>query len=232
MFSFSKIPAMCLALGQRAVRSESIARIFPLVVPRSAKYEEHQAELSPIVVPEGLRIGTETEKGGALYTTRRRREGEIVFQFQGYTRHIKNATPLGLQVEENLFLESDRDDPNRFDEFTNHSCDPNGYAYFNAGKTFFVATRDIEPGEELTFNYNTTEWDMFEQEEVMKERCVFQCFCGAKLCAGMIMGYKYLSLEQRLKWQPYLSPYLARKLRCELETLNVLLFSSENQIVS
>lgn len=173
-------------------------------------------------VPDGLRMGREENKGGALYTTREIKAGEIVFAFQGRVKKIEDATPLALQIGENLFLEVDKYDPYRFDEFTNHSCDPNGYAAFRDGLPYFTAIRDISVGEELAFNYNTTEWDMWEQEAIMKAPSVFACHCKAKNCIGRIMGFRYLSIEQKLKLRPHLSPYLQSKLEQELATLQDL----------
>ncbi len=176
-----------------------------------------------ITVPEGLRIGREADKGGALYTTCAIKAGEVVFAFQGRVKRIEEATPLGLQVGENLFLEADKYDSYRFDEFTNHSCTPNGYAVFRKGHPYFTAIRDIAIGEELTFNYNTTEWDMFEQEAVMKAPSVFICHCKTDNCLGRIMGFRYLPMEQKLRLRPYLSPYLEGKLNEELNGLSDLL---------
>src|SRR5690606_11462248 len=36
----------------------------------------------------------------------------------------------------------------------NHSCEPNCEAQDDDGRIWIVALRDIQPGEELTFNYN------------------------------------------------------------------------------
>jgi len=52
----------------------------------------------------------------------------------------------------------------------------------------FVASRDIEKGELLTFNYLTTEYDMNVE---------FQCICGEQKCFSSIKGYKYLSNEDK-----------------------------------
>ena len=43
-----------------------------------------------------------------------------------------------------------------FPSFTNHSCEPNA-ALDNDG---LYAIKDIQEGEQIFFNYLTTEWDM------------------------------------------------------------------------
>lgn len=70
--------------------------------------------------------------------------------------------------------------------FLNHSCEPNGYV--NCADRTFRALRDIRAGEELTFNYLTTEREMASP---------FECRCGSVKCFGLIRGYKYLAAEQR-----------------------------------
>jgi hypothetical protein len=215
MFTLPKLTSV-QTLGQRSVvhlDSYEIDNHFPRKRRR-------------ITVPDGLRMGRENDKGGALYTTSDIKAGEVVFAFQGRVKKIEDATPMGLQIGENLFLEADKYDPYRFDEFTNHSCNPNGYAQFRKGHPYFTAIRNIEAGEELAFNYNTTEWDMWEQEAVMKAPSVFICHCKTVHCLGRIMGFRYLPIEQKLKLRPYLSPYLKGKLEEELATVTGLLLAT------
>ncbi len=67
----------------------------------------------------------------------------------------------------------------------NHSCDPNvGVAMqLNEGGSYdFVALRDIQEGEELRFDYETTEYVVGAFED---------CMCGADNCRGNIKGFKY-----------------------------------------
>jgi hypothetical protein len=66
----------------------------------------------------------------------------------------------------------------------NHSCDPN--ILIDLSRMELRAIRDIEPGEELTFFYPSTEWDMITP---------FQCLCGSSQCLKRIAGARYLSLN-------------------------------------
>jgi hypothetical protein len=78
--------------------------------------------------------------------------------------------------------------------FLNHSCEPNTVL---RGREF-VALRPIEPGEEVTFDYNTTEYEMAEP---------FTCECGT--CGGRtIGGFARLSPAEREKLAPYIAPHL------------------------
>jgi len=64
--------------------------------------------------------------------------------------------------------------------FLNHSCDPNGY--IDTADRTFRALRNIAAGEEITFNYLTTE---------AKLAAPFACSCGAANCFGQIRGYDF-----------------------------------------
>lgn len=78
------------------------------------------------------------------------------------------------------------DNPDFFWTYLNHSCQPNGY--IDTAELVFRALRKIKRGEECTFNYLTTEYEM---------AAPFICQCGAAGCFGLIQGYKHLSAEQR-----------------------------------
>jgi hypothetical protein len=71
--------------------------------------------------------------------------------------------------------------------YINHSCNPN-CTVENTGRTIWiVAARDIQEGEELSYNYG------FEVEEYAKR----PCNCGAKNCCGYILGRQYWGLIKR-----------------------------------
>ena len=70
-------------------------------------------------------------------------------------------------------------------QFLNHSCDPNigVKKELNKGQSYdFVALRDIDEGEEVRFDYETTEYLVGAFEH---------CMCGAYNCRGTIKGFKY-----------------------------------------
>ena len=76
--------------------------------------------------------------------------------------------------------------------FMNHSCDPNCFAQkwtVNGDiRVGLFAIKDIQPGSELTFNYQ------FETVGDNKK----QCMCGAANCSGLI-GEKPIKEEKRVK---------------------------------
>jgi hypothetical protein len=70
------------------------------------------------------------------------------------------------------------------DDFVNHSCNPN--CRLDVESCQFVALVDIAPGQEITFNYLTSEWEMTEP---------FTCLCDGR--SRLIRGYRFLSSEER-----------------------------------
>ena len=68
----------------------------------------------------------------------------------------------------------------------NHSCDPNCEAIEEGDRVFIYALRDLEPGEELFYDYGL-EIDEPRSPEMEKQ---FACFCGARNCRGTLLGSK------------------------------------------
>ena len=63
----------------------------------------------------------------------------------------------------------------------NHSCDPNCEAWIEEKQIFLYSLRDIEEGEELTFDYG------FDIENYKDHPCL----CGSDNCVGYIVGRDY-----------------------------------------
>jgi len=68
--------------------------------------------------------------------------------------------------------------------YLNHSCDPNTIVDTTA--LTVTAACDIAPGEELSFFYPSTEWEMDRP---------FICLCGTQQCIRLVAGAKYLSAD-------------------------------------
>jgi hypothetical protein len=66
----------------------------------------------------------------------------------------------------------------------NHSCDPN--VILDTEHLKMIARRDIEEGEELSFFYPSTEWEM---------DAPFICLCGASNCIHVVAGARFLPLS-------------------------------------
>jgi SET domain-containing protein len=73
-----------------------------------------------------------------------------------------NPTKYSIQLGKDTHLNLPGDkkniqDPDLYWIYLNHGCEPNGY--INTEDNTFRALRDIQKGEELRFNYFTTEYE-------------------------------------------------------------------------
>ncbi len=93
-----------------------------------------------------------------------------------------------------------------YDCMTNHSCDPN--VIYDEVNHHMIAIKPIYKGDELTVNYNCTNWDEYSN------LIVFNCNCHSNNCGGVIRGLKYLSHDEqtRLIGQGGVSEYCLKKL--------------------
>lgn len=77
--------------------------------------------------------------------------------------------------------------------FINHSCDPNCDAVVEDGRIWIETTRDVEPGEELAYDY------AFELEErhTPAAKRLYPCNCGSAKCRGTLLTRKTKKAEGR-----------------------------------
>jgi SET domain-containing protein len=68
--------------------------------------------------------------------------------------------------------------------FINHSCDPNCEAVEDEGRIFIEAIRNIQPGVELTYDYN------LDRDPPLPRnwRSLYTCRCGAESCRGTMLA--------------------------------------------
>ena len=105
--------------------------------------------------------------------------GDVVASFSAGTISAE-PTYLTVQVgiEKHITLQPE------FLQYINHSCDPN--VFFNTTTMQLVALKPLQPEEEMTFFYPSTEWKMTQS---------FECYCGSHQCIGEIKGAAFLSRE-------------------------------------
>lgn len=127
--------------------------------------------------------------------------GNIVIATRGMIQNGEICSSFAIQVDTTSYIELNGMDA----MYINHSCEPNCFVDFdqiNRGKLIFRALRNITFGEEITFNYNTTEYDMDYW------KCSFSCQCGSANCIDEVKGFRYLGDANKEKIQLLLSPYL------------------------
>jgi uncharacterized protein len=80
-----------------------------------------------------------------------------------------------IQVDDDLFFAAMTDEDLKDEDCINHFCEPNCGI---RGSLQVVARRDIQPGEEITFDYAVTESSDYSM----------RCRCGREYCRRIITG--------------------------------------------
>jgi SET domain-containing protein len=70
--------------------------------------------------------------------------------------------------------------------FINHSCDPNCDAVIDGGRIWIETIREVEPGEELAYDYAY----MLDERHTPAAKRRFPCHCGSPKCRGTILAKK------------------------------------------
>ncbi|NWG17677.1 MAG: SET domain-containing protein-lysine N-methyltransferase [Chloroflexi bacterium] len=130
--------------------------------------------------------------------------GELLLMWAGVLVNLdglRRLPPLtqshSLQVEDDLFLTPLHTEPV---DFVNHSCDPNAGL---SGQIALVALRDIQPGEEICFDYAMSDGTPYDE---------FVCRCGAPNCRGRVTGEDWKLPDLQARYRGYFSPYLQRRI--------------------
>ncbi len=130
----------------------------------------------------------------ALFALQSFQPGEMIAEFWAGTIAAE-PTYLTVQIDvgKHITLQPE------FLQYINHSCDPN--VFFDTTAMQVVALREIRDGEELTFFYPSTEWQMTQS---------FTCYCGSATCLGEIKGAAFLTEDA---WKRYrLSDFIQQQL--------------------
>jgi SET domain len=121
------------------------------------------------------------KKGKGLFAKKSWKKGEDLFKLSGKMLSLDDASNFAIQISETEMIDSF---PEFNDYILNHSCDPNCKVVFKNQLTM-QAAKDITIGEELTWDYETTE------ENMIKFGCNFECHCGSNKCRQQIRGYAF-----------------------------------------
>ncbi len=127
-----------------------------------------------------------------LFAAAKIKEGADIIQYVGEKISKKESSRRALEWEENarvkgeglvyIFeLDDDWDIDGQVGEnparYINHSCDGNCEAVNCEGEIWISALRDIDPGEELLYDYG------YDMEHFLDH----PCRCGSKNCIGYIV---------------------------------------------
>jgi hypothetical protein len=129
-----------------------------------------------MVVSETLTIKKENNFR-SLVTRQAYAKGQIICEIPN-KNVVDKASRYTIQIDRNRHTE-----PGKLSAL-NHSCDPN--VILDTQRLLMVARYDIQPGEELSYFYPSTEWEM---------DAPFICLCGASNCIHVVAGARFLPLS-------------------------------------
>ena len=141
-----------------------------------------------------------------LFALKKISAGELLICWAGYvatTEEFAHLSPFeqehSVQIEENLYQVpyGQHDDPG---DYVNHSCEPN---LGLSSSISLVALRDIQPGEEVCFDYAMTDSTPYDE---------FTCGCGTDLCRDIVTGNDWQLPALQERYNGYFSPYLQRRI--------------------
>jgi len=126
--------------------------------------------------------------GRGLFARQQISAGTAILQFTGPRLTLNEVRAKGAAAANALQVGIDRylylDEPGRL---VNHSCSPNA-AVIN--DTLLVAIRQIEPDDEIRFDYSTT----------ISDGWTMPCLCGSAECRGLIVAFQLLPEPLRRRY--------------------------------
>jgi uncharacterized protein len=133
-----------------------------------------------------VRVGTSGIAGQGLFAAQEIKQGTKIIRYIGERitheeseRRLAAGNAYIFGLDERYAIDgSTRKNTARY---INHSCEPNCQTEQFGRIIWIVAIRNIEAGEELTYNYG------YELNDEPPE----PCHCGAQNCCGYILGPQY-----------------------------------------
>ena len=165
---------------------------------KSAKHaaSRHATEASPPEAPRYFELRRSKIQGQGAFATEPIKKGTKIIEYTGERISNDEADRRYDDAEMQrhhtfLFTLSSRTivdgnvDGNE-SRFINHSCDPNCEAIIDRSRIWIYAKRNIQPGEELAYDYQYEWRDDYTDDDVK----LYVCKCGAKSCRGTILDPK------------------------------------------
>jgi len=143
---------------------------------------------SPLIEVRSSRI-----HGRGVFALRRIRKGMRIIEYLGerithakadrrYADHDENDNHTFLfSVDRGLVIDAAVGGNDA--RFINHSCGPNCESVIERRRVFIDALRDIEPGEELSYDYQIGR----ERDDPPNVDEIYACRCGVSECRGTML---------------------------------------------
>jgi len=158
-----------------------------------------------------MELRTSRIAGTGLFATNAIEEGELIWRDDPdeprfSVREIRSWPPgkrlrfyrYAYQVDDEWYAGCEEGRPYDPTYVMNHSCDPT--TWFLDDHTG-VARRRVETGEEITYDYATSEIDRTWR---------MKCRCGSTLCRGVISGRDYRLLDVQRRYGSHMMSHVLR----------------------
>jgi len=143
--------------------------------------------------PAPILVRDSNVHGRGVFATRRLEKGERIIEYLGervshdeadrrYELKDDNDSHTFLFIVDSKTVIDAGTDGNEA-RFFNHSCDPNCESVVEKRRVFIEALRAIEPGEEMTYDYQIYR-DHDDPENIDE---IFACRCGFANCRGTML---------------------------------------------
>ena len=117
-------------------------------------------------------------------------KNSVIFSFRNEVTHARTQTSIQVSADSHI-------EPSAFGMYANHSCKPNCCIYAQlrdngaSGHIMLIATEPIAKGEEITFDYASTEIELTPELRGTK------CLCRQFGCRITMKGYVDLTEKER-----------------------------------
>jgi len=146
-------------------------------------------------MPRPFQVRRSKIHGKGVFATRRIPKGTRLIEYKGerisweeadrrYDDDIQPHHTFLFAVDDKTVIDGGRYGNDA--RWINHSCDPNCEAVDEDGRIFIETIRDIEPGEELTYDYSY----ILDEPHTAAVKARYPCRCGSPKCRGTILGNK------------------------------------------
>lgn len=157
--------------------------------------------------PDMLEVRASALHGRGVFARRRIRKGTRIIEYLGdrvshreadrryETKTTDDGHTFLFIVDRGIVIDGGNNGNDA--RFINHGCDPNCESAIEDRRVFIEALRTIQPGEELTYDYQIGR-DKTDPPNVDE---IFACHCGAARCRGSML------------WPPRRKPRVSRERR-------------------
>jgi len=143
--------------------------------------------------PGMMRVRRSRVHGRGVFALRRIRKGTRVIEYLGDRlshrqadrryehKHISDNHTFLFIVDRSVVIDAGVNGNDA--RYINHSCDPNCESLIDDRRVFIEAIRTIQPGEELTYDYQIGR-DRNDPQDIDQ---IYACRCGAGKCRGSML---------------------------------------------